>query len=877
MYQGFSKDNGAVIGRVGGGPQAVDLSDTQDSVGAEESLIGMDSEGYEIALTANIDPSSGDISWIPSYDVDKTKYRTVSMSQMTSMLRDRDRNRIYEAAIQQCLNSFSQRTGTPPIVMDIGCGTGLLSLLCAKHGARFTYAIEMFDMMAQIATETAGNLTTPDHVMVVNAKSTDIEELPIKIDIVVSELLDSSLLGESCIPSHVDAIQRFMKQQGTGPDECPIPIEDRVIPNRAEVYATAIQSEEIHAMVSVPGINKGREHINLYRNEFAQACHGGWPTMPVHYEALEHRGAKKLSSACPCLHIKFWQDIYVDAFTVVYEDGEPIQFKTFDTDIAITADGTVHGILLWWKTYLLSKNIDPTGSIFYSTEPGAQNWQDHWQQSIFPLPEAIPCRAGDVLRLHVSHDELSIWLSAEKVFDISKASGMKRKTDDQLGVHLNAILPRPIVDERFVRKQCNCGWHLLCGADRMMRLNNASYANVWDRVMSNIFDHLRSTSNKQTPLLLDLSDGSLLSLSFATKAKKAGLFGEQLRIVSRERKVFSALFANQLMEANELDNRMMIWDGKSMISILDYFSEGDEFSAYLDPDSIDGQRIAQQYLKIHALVSDCCYYQTHALPTWQAISFHYECTLAAPFLAPQAAIVPSQAVVMMMPMELPNLSCCYGLVQRLVFAYLVTPSSYNDITSLFCVCLCLSCLSVRLPLYLLYLFSHSLHRSLFTVSSLSLSLSFSFFLSFSVCLYHSVCGIDHSFLDQRQQLWHEYLYPYKLSNYRKKPLAKPIQVATLNYTQPISDIHTMQEIVFDQVGTCDAVVIWVDYVLENGSGSNNQTTLRFWNGFDFPPFMTQNIRFFPHYPQVKVGNKLLVQSQFMVGESDFQYSFQFVE
>lgn len=664
MYQGFGKDNGAVIGRVGGS-QAVDLSDTQDSIGAEESLIGMDGDGYEIALTARINPSNGDIVWIPSYDTDKAKFRTVAMSQMTSMLRDRDRNKIYESAIELCLGNFAKKVGSHPIVMDVGCGTGLLSLLCAKHGARFTYGIEMFDTMAQIATETVGNLTTPDHVMVVNAKSTDIQELPIKIDILVSELLDSSLLGESCIPSHLDAIHRFMKSHGSGSDECLIPVEDRVIPNRAEVFATAIQSDEILSMVSVPTILNGRENFNAYRNDFAPFCKGGWPMMPVHYEALEHRGAKKLSSATPCLHVKFWEDIYADAVTVVYEDGEPIQFKTFDTDMAITADGTVHGIFLWWKTYLLSRTLDPAGVLFYSTEPGAQNWQDHWQQSIFPLNDPIECKVGDILRIHVSHDEVSIWLSAEKVYDISKSLGMKRKSDENVGINLNTILPRPIVDERFVRKHCTCGWHLLCGADRLMRFNNVSYAKIWDQVISDALAHYSLRQNEKH-FIVDLSDGSVLSLTLAMKSKRLGLSGDHIRIVSRERKVFSRIFANQLMEANGLDDRLMIWDGDSILSILDYFSCEDEFLKLSEVNPEFALSVAQQHMKIHTLMSDCCYYQTNSLPTWQAISFHYERTWLAPLLCPEALIIPQKALIMMIPLELPNLSCCFGLVHRLV-------------------------------------------------------------------------------------------------------------------------------------------------------------------------------------------------------------------
>lgn len=124
-------------------------------------------------------------------------------------------------------------------------------------------------------------------------------------------------------------------------------------------------------------------------------------------------------------------------------------------------------------------------------------------------------------------------------------------------------------------------------------------------------------------------------------------------------------------------------------------------------------------------------------------------------------------------------------------------------------------------------------------------------------------------MDNRQQNWHEYLYPYRLANYRKRPLAQPIEIAILDYAQPISKIECSKEIIFDQSGTCDGVAIWVDYVVDN------ERKLRYWNGFDFPPFMTQNIRFFPTYPQVQKGNKLLVRTNFSVGDSDLNYTFQF--
>ena len=46
-------------------------------------------------------------------------------------------------------------------------------------------------------------------------KSTDIEGSSYQADILVSELLDSALLGESCLYSHGDAIHRFLRKCST--------------------------------------------------------------------------------------------------------------------------------------------------------------------------------------------------------------------------------------------------------------------------------------------------------------------------------------------------------------------------------------------------------------------------------------------------------------------------------------------------------------------------------------------------------------------------------------------------------------------------------------------------------------------------------------
>jgi tRNA G46 methylase TrmB len=45
---------------------------------------------------------------------------------MASMLRDTHRNEMYQVAITEAVQRFRKAHGRSPVVLDIGCGTGLL-------------------------------------------------------------------------------------------------------------------------------------------------------------------------------------------------------------------------------------------------------------------------------------------------------------------------------------------------------------------------------------------------------------------------------------------------------------------------------------------------------------------------------------------------------------------------------------------------------------------------------------------------------------------------------------------------------------------------------------------------------------------------------
>ena len=149
------------------------------------------------------------------------------------MLNDRDRNASYARAIERATASVLSRRSDCS-ALDIGTGSGLLALLCAKSGCSAVAAVEQDEKLGAIAAENARACGYGDGTMVVCAghsgtmrttkkKSTSTSTstaaapssehhawgvrlgkkrmLKRRPDIIVSEVLDSGLLGEDCIPT----------------------------------------------------------------------------------------------------------------------------------------------------------------------------------------------------------------------------------------------------------------------------------------------------------------------------------------------------------------------------------------------------------------------------------------------------------------------------------------------------------------------------------------------------------------------------------------------------------------------------------------------------------------------------------------------------
>jgi predicted RNA methylase len=116
------------------------------------------------------------------------------------MLNDNGRNQFYKNAIEKSVQD--------KVVVDVGAGTGLLSILSAKHGAKKVFAIERDPGRYQYVVEIIEKLQLQDKVEVINS---DFLNIDIPADIYVTETINTQIFGEDIL----QIANHALKHKGT--------------------------------------------------------------------------------------------------------------------------------------------------------------------------------------------------------------------------------------------------------------------------------------------------------------------------------------------------------------------------------------------------------------------------------------------------------------------------------------------------------------------------------------------------------------------------------------------------------------------------------------------------------------------------------------
>ena len=278
-----------------------------------------------------------------------------------SIVRDTVRNDAYEAALARAVTTRSR-------VLEIGTGTGILSMMAARAGAAHVITCEMNPAVAAAAREVIAANGLSDRITVVQKHSDDLDveaDLGGPADVLVSEIVSNDLLGEGALPVMEKVVPRLLK-----PGAAVIPVRGQVRIALAEDPGAARRS-----MGTISGFD-----LSAF-NQLQRSVHHG----------RNGPGRTILRSQ---VH---------DLFSFDFGSGGP--YRSGRTRLALeSTGGRVNGVVRWI-------GLDLDDAVRYENIPQEGGFSC-WAHLFTPLDEPVDTAPGDTVTIGARHDRthVTIWV-----------------------------------------------------------------------------------------------------------------------------------------------------------------------------------------------------------------------------------------------------------------------------------------------------------------------------------------------------------------------------------------------------------------------------------------------------------------------------------
>ncbi len=277
------------------------------------------------------------------------------------MLNDARRNDAFEEAIKGAIAA----AGPGARVLDIGTGSGLLSMMAARAGAMSVTACEMVPIIAAMARRIIADNGYSDRIALHTAPSSELkvgEHLDEPADILVSEILSSDLLTERVIDTFEDAHARLLK-----PDAI-------IIPRAASAIGCLVESAVLADYIFVGRVS------GFDVSRFGALAP---QKLPIHGTMTDW---KRLSADVELLRIDLTRKLHQSDLHLL--------------GVEVLEDGIAAGIVQWMQ-------VDLAEGIAFDNHPDGYT-DGGWLQVLHTFPEPLPVRAGDVLNVAVGHDRVTL-------------------------------------------------------------------------------------------------------------------------------------------------------------------------------------------------------------------------------------------------------------------------------------------------------------------------------------------------------------------------------------------------------------------------------------------------------------------------------------
>ncbi|XP_062964186.1 protein arginine N-methyltransferase 9 isoform X2 [Cynocephalus volans] len=393
------------------------------------------------------------------------------------MLNDTKRNMVYNAAIQKAVSSGSRS------VLDIGAGTGILSMFARKAGANLVYACELSKTMYELACDVVAANKMEAEIKLLHMKSLDIEipkHIPERVSLVVTETVDAGLFGEGIVESLIHAWEHLLLQPKTKGENGNCEKYGKVIPASAVVFGMAVECAEIrkHHRVGIKDIAGVHFPSNV---KFQSPAYSSADTE----ETVEPYTTEKMSRV-PGGYLGLTEcfEIMTVDFNNLQELKSLATKKPGKIGIPVIKEGILDAIVVWFVLHL-----DDEHSL--STSPSEETC---WEQAVYPVQDlADYCiKPGDHVMMEVSCQDCYLriqninFLGLEHEMDVAKSF---TKSKDLLSLRNEAELCSALANLQTskpdaVEQTC------VLESTEIALLNNIPYHESFKMAMSKVFSSL---------------------------------------------------------------------------------------------------------------------------------------------------------------------------------------------------------------------------------------------------------------------------------------------------------------------------------------------------------------------------------------------------